>query len=325
MPRNRNELSLQDVIPFFFPHSSAEECLNSKDLARLARTNRFFNQHLQQANQLGRMKVLQQAVLEGNIPLIQKILMAHPTLLLQEPEKRNLIQNPLTKKKIIGEIPFAMALKTRQNTVIEAMLSYLKQIENGQERALQLWEEVENIPPEEPYDFDALMVIIAQEVFPNGAMGDLSFETEQAVDAFYNSFSPIDAIALNDDYDVLVQLLSMKNAFIKYFDRLDEPQRKLYHLVFRFLQSLLQHEDGMVFFKGVYETVQCTNSYRSSSDDEAIYHRKVEPDERPDLWLDCIKRHCTLKTVMYGELKERLTCGDLTEPEPQTIPGCVII
>ncbi len=160
---------------------------------------------------------LQQAVLDGDIPVIERILDVQPELLLQEPKRVNVIQSELTWKKVFGEMPFSMALKTRQNKVINAMLPYIGSIDNGQQIALALWNAIDELPVKAPYRFKSLIDVIATETFPNGFEGKLSDASAQALKAFKDSVNPQEAIALQDDYDVLWHLVLAFKAYAKHF------------------------------------------------------------------------------------------------------------
>jgi len=229
--------------------------LSNEAMGRLSQTCRLFHASFQETM---RTIELQQAVLDGNIPVIQRILDIQPELLLQEPKRRDVIQSQLTEKKVFGEMPFAMALKTRQNKVIKAMLPYIGKIDNGQQKALALWDAIDMMPVKAPYDFKYLLDVIAQETYPNGFEGKLSDATEQALEAFKDSVNPQEAIDLKDDYDVLEHLNSAYKAFDSHFNQHANwqtwGQMGIYATrVLGELQSVLQRENGEVYCHGLYE------------------------------------------------------------------------
>ncbi len=229
--------------------------LPTEAMGRLSQTCTLFHTSLQETM---RTIKLQQAVLDGDIPVIQRLLNAQPELLLQEPRRKDVIQSQLTWKKVFGEMPFAMALKTRQNKVIKAMLPYIRNIDNGQQKALALWGEIDELPVKDFYDFKSLINVLAQETFPNDFEGKLSDATEQALEAFKDSVNPQEAIALQDDYDVLGHLISAFKAYEKHFDLFNNwDQRDLYAVqVIGELQSVLYREDAEVQCHGLYDVVE---------------------------------------------------------------------
>ncbi len=224
--------------------------LSNEAMGRLSQTCRLFHASFQETM---RTIELQQAVLDGDIPGIQRILNAQPELLLLEPKRKHVIQSQLTRKKVFGEMPFAMALKTRQNKVIKTILPYIAKIDNGQQKALALWDEIDMLPVKAPYHFKSLIDVIVQETFRYGFGGKLSDATEQALKAFKDSVNPEDAIALNDDYDVLGHLVSAAKAFKKHIDQFtNREQRALYAIrVYGFLQFVLQRENGEAHCHGL--------------------------------------------------------------------------
>lgn len=258
MPKNsheaNNEFTFSDIAPHMWSHLLSNDYLSPEDTARLACTNRFFNHELRQANQCFRMKALQQAVLDGDIPVMDRILDAHSELLLQEPEQKNVIQSQLTRKKVFGEVPFTMALKTRQVKVIKAMLPYIRNIENGRQQALVLWDSFDLLPVKKPYPFKSLIDVIAQEPFLNGGNGKLSDATEQALKAFRDSVTPQEVIVLQDDYDLLGHL----DSAVMVLEEHHLPITKFTFYAVRVigtLQSLLQREHAQVQCHGLWKVL----------------------------------------------------------------------
>lgn len=228
---------------------------SAQDLSRLSQTCTLFYTFFPQET----MKTikLQLAVLDGDIPVIKNILDVEPDLLLKEPKRKNVIKSKLTWKKVFGEIPFTMALKTRQNKVIEAMLPYLSKIDNGHQNALALWRAFERLPVKAPHDFKSLIDVIARETFPNGEKGQLSDRTLQALIAFENSVKPQEAIALQDDYNLLEHLFLATKACREELKRFGTSQHLLYVIqVIAELQSVLQREHAQVHCYGLFRVVE---------------------------------------------------------------------
>ncbi len=363
MPRNSNNEIIPKPQPSapltHLPHDLlgvVTKNLSLQDIGRLSQTCTLFHASFQE-------NMLQQAVLDGDIPVIKKILDVRPQLLLQQPKRENVIISKLTRKKIKGEVPFAMALKTRQIDVIKVMLPYLRKVDKGQEKALALWDEIDTLPVKSPYDFKSLIEIIVQETFENSNEGKLSDATEQALEDFRNSVLPVDTIALDDDYDVLGQLYSALKAYVKYFFifMTKTEHHDLYCTrVYGFLQSLLQRENAAVFchgLHGVVERGEAPASIRAVElrlvSGESFYHsdardlpvlgwhfwcdgsgrsgegrptslRAIFQGEGRILGTRLLKKYCSAKASEYDELKRQIYC-DSAEPMPQTSSGCVIV
>ncbi len=359
LPKEQSNF-LQNAIPHVLENSVNNGYLVPEDLASLSSTNRFFNLFLKKSNRSGRVRVLkqlQEAILDGDIPLIKSLLNAHPRLLLMKQEEYNEIESQLNLKKVIAEIPFAMALKTRQVEVLKVMFPYLEKIEQGHETALELWEDIEKLPVKNPYDFKSLIETISREEFPNrfyrnlkdmihkmgtippnDVYGKLSEATEKALETFRNSVLPEEAIALEDDYDMLDmldQLSSAPKASAEHFEQFTLEHFDFYFIrVFGFVQTLLQREDAAVFCHGpldVFDRNNLPTSERATKlklkSDDSFFHGK-EPhvglgfkffcstDSNPttvapsgnllDELIDCMKKFKHKKNGSMASLKEFL-------------------
>lgn len=241
-------MDAQTALPHALSHCQQKGYLQAGDFARLAQTSRFFNLYLKDINQINKVQLtqtLQQAIIDANLHQIRYLLEEYPSLLFVKPDQETVVESQLTWKKFIGEIPFVMALKTKQVAVIEALLLYLENIESGQERALEFWDIVDNIPAKQPYDFNSLLSLIKEE---NPIHPTPSFETEQALTNFRDSLLPAKPIKLDEDYDPLKNLYEACLAFSIFFNRLSREQREFYSTyVYGFAQSVLYPEHSKNF------------------------------------------------------------------------------
>ena len=216
------------------------------------------------------IKELLQAVIDGQRKKLITILNILPGLLLELPPKDFVIESQCTWLKFYAKKAFTMASKRKQINMVKLMIPYFDVLEkkgfisDAKTEILAQWAvDGINTPLEYPSEYGVFILwlinVFANEHFPNGVNGELSKETEDALDLFFKIIFPEEAIHLEDyiDFEQLLyaayKVCDMERHSFVYrgFENREQFYAFAVHVI-AFLQSLATPETAYIISKGLY-------------------------------------------------------------------------
>src|SRR3990167_4887016 len=239
--------------------------LNNKEVANLSESCGFLYTTCEDDINKRALKKLLQAVLDDDRKTVKRILDARPDLLLLEPKEQNVkeIQSQTTWHCFRAEKALTMATKTNMLEMVKLLIPYFEELEkrghikDGKAEVLKQ-SKVRVISEEEKAQYKNKMQQLADVIMKeNGKKGNLSKETEEALDEFRKSLLPACAIVLDDYVDVEQLLIAAYRAFDRNFMTFTRGQSEIFSIhVIGFIQSLLRPDDGKAFCQGLNEVVE---------------------------------------------------------------------
>jgi len=180
-----------------------------------------------------------QAVIDDNRKMVKQILDSRPDLLLKTPPKNFMIESKLTWQRLIAEKPAVMAAKRNQLEMFKLILPYYDQllaaakneqekevIEKAKAEVIAAWRKHPTQKNAQGTEYStyikSLIDTFAQETFPNGndqyGHGQLSAQTESALEELFNKLLPETAVKLDNYVDVELLLLAAYKTYWDHFN-----------------------------------------------------------------------------------------------------------
>lgn len=218
---------------------------------------------------------LLQAIIDDDRTLVRTLLSADPNLLVPCPfSLPRLVQSKYTWQTFESEPALMMALKRNQTEMLSIIVEAVEKVGNKltSEQQKDIWtqwntaeaslessiERSRQFTAIPEVGFQALIDVIKRETFPNGPKGQLSKETETALQKFRETLLPKGAIKLDDYCEIIHLLLTAYQAYVQAFSQFpDWAQRDVFCVkVIGYIQSLLPVEIAKVFCEGLYSVVE---------------------------------------------------------------------
>jgi hypothetical protein len=251
-------------------------------------------------------EILPQAVIDDNRETVREILNSNPELLLIPLPKNCIIESQHTWQRfdLSGETLLSIAAKRHQLEMIKILwpcFDWCEQTDEvmaEKEAALACWNAYEfetdergnnriNIPEEYANLIQELVNVFSQETFPNGSKqhghGQLSVETEAALENFFNRLLPEEATRLNAYLDPELLLYAAYAGYFNNFDTFqnEEQQNAFCIRVIGLAQSVLSPETAKIFCEGLYNVINKKITDRAASlklrGGESFYRAVREP------------------------------------------------
>jgi len=201
-----------------------------KVISRLSQTNKHFCNFFKDPSvDVALLRVLYQAVIDGNYQWVSRVLEARPALLLMKCPQNLIIQSQCTWQTFcINEDVLTVAVLRKQFEMIKLLGFYYDKLEQtgdlkeARKNALSKWTPYAMklnaagvnriVIPEEYFGFiQACIDVCKEEIIADGKLGEKS---KAAIDIFRNRLLPVDApIKLYDYIDVELLLLAAYQLF----------------------------------------------------------------------------------------------------------------
>jgi hypothetical protein len=217
-----------------------------------------------------------QAVVDGDIEIVKRILDTNLGLLLDKPKEDLVIQSQLTWDifNFKDENVFTIAAKRRQIKILELLSSYLNKlqdhtlIEITKKEVLSKWPSYEHkekkgkfdIPADYIVELNRMVNVFNDETFPNGTEvnAKISKETELALGQFRDKILPRKAATLDESIQPELFLYAALKIYDDcFFDFKSWNQRDAYcKEIVGPAQRRLTREDAIPWCEGIYYVVE---------------------------------------------------------------------